>query len=325
MNNELVSIMFNSQKIKYVEMDLYFKRTSVEKVIYYFIDFDYILNKYLYAIDYDKDITFTEENINEFIIEFLNLIAHYKRYFYNKLDSISFFYIGINVNRYKSDENITKLIKKLTSLITMIPRIFIYYYENYRQGFFMKYNLIRTICISREGQNKDVLFFDLCKFNMNELIYKLTKNYYFFINNDGIHLYGFDNFKEENLKNVEPLYINNVISLLSIYETLNELQLTNKFKIDNIIVDFIKTHRNEDFNDIRVKLLVINKFTKMTKVRNKLKQLENDLNSPIYKNMMEVTMRSWKNVIKDNNIYKINEILRVPSNKRINIELLMNY
>ena len=34
----------------------------------------------------------------------------------------------------------------------------------------MKYNLIRTICVSRSDSNKEILFFDLCKFNMNELI-----------------------------------------------------------------------------------------------------------------------------------------------------------
>lgn len=326
MDNNLVNIMFNSQKIKYSELDLKFQRTNVEKIIYFCLDFDFILGKYLYAIDYDNDIKFTEEDINDFITEFLNLIAHYKRYFYNKLDAMSFFYIGININHYKNDKNIVALIKKLTSLITMIPRIYIYYYENYRQGFFMKYNLIRTICISRSEQNdKEIIFFDMCKFNMNELIYKLTKNYYFFINNDGIHLYGFKNFKEENLSDVEPLYMNNVISLLTIYETLNELQLNNKFKIDNIIMDYIKTHRSDDFNDIRTKLLIIKKFTKMKKIENRLKQLEGDLNSILYKNMIEVTMRNWKHVIKDNSVYKINEILGVPRNKRINIELLMNY
>ena len=86
MSNELISIMFNSQKIKYSELDLYFKRTDIEKTIYFCLDFDYIMGKYLYAIDYDKDVKFTEQNINEFITEFLNLIAHYKRYFYNNLD-----------------------------------------------------------------------------------------------------------------------------------------------------------------------------------------------------------------------------------------------
>ena len=145
MSNELISIMFNSQKIKYSELDLYFKRTDIEKTIYFCLDFDYIMGKYLYAIDYDKDVKFTEQNINEFITEFLNLIAHYKRYFYNNLDAMSFFYIGINVNKYKSDENITTLIKKLIPLITMIPRIYIYYYDNFNQGFFMKYNILRSL------------------------------------------------------------------------------------------------------------------------------------------------------------------------------------
>ena len=41
--------------------------------------------------------------------------------------------------------------------------------------------------------------------------------------------------------------------------------------------------------------------------------------------MIEVTMRNWSHIIKDNSIYKVNEILNLPKNKRINIELLMNY
>ena len=47
MSNELISIMFNSQKIKYSELDLYFKRTDIEKTIYFCLDFDYIMGKYL--------------------------------------------------------------------------------------------------------------------------------------------------------------------------------------------------------------------------------------------------------------------------------------
>ena len=51
---------------------------------------------------------------------------------------------------------------------------------------------------------------------------------------------------------MEPLYINTVINLLTIYETLNELQLTNKFKVDNIIMDFIKsTGRNGRKNAVK--------------------------------------------------------------------------
>ena len=48
----------------------------------------------------------------------------------------------------------------------------------------------------------------------------------------------------------------------------------------------------------------------MKKIENKLKKLEGDLNSIIYKNMIEVTMRNWRHVIKDNSIYKVNEILK---------------
>ena len=37
-------------------------------------------------------------------------------------------------------------------------------------------------------------------------------------------------------------------------------------------MDFIKKHRTEDFNDIKTKLLIIKKFTKMKKIENKLKK-----------------------------------------------------
>ena len=40
---------------------------------------------------------------------------------------------------------------------------------------------------------------------------------------------------------------------------------------------------------------------------------------------MNIIMKNWKNVIKDKNIYKINELLVLPKHKRINIETLMRY
>ena len=62
----------------------------------------------------------------------------------------------------------------------------------------------------------------------------------------------------------------------------------------------------------------------MKKVENRLKRLESNLNSPKYNTMIEIIMNNWKHVIKDKNILNINEIFKIPSDKRISIEILVN-
>ena len=92
----------------------------------------------------------------------------------------------------------------------------------------------------------------------------------------------------------------------------------------DIILKFIKTHINEDFNNPETHLLVLKLFTSMKKVENRLKRLESNLNSPKYNTMIEIIMNNWKHVIKDKNILNINEIFKIPSDKRISIEILVN-
>lgn len=330
MNNS--SILFNTHKMKYASMNGFFQNTLdtniKEKIFYYFIDLDYILSKYLYTIGYFdiKDMKIDDDITNDFIIELLNLISHYKQYFYTQQDGISFIYIGINNYHYKKDKQIEKLIKRLIKIVTMIPKIYIYYYDNEDYNFFLKYNLIRTIVISKTNTGKTPIFLDLSKTNKNELFYKLTKNYNLFkFDQYRIFLYGYQNFKEEYLRNVDDIYINSIISLLPIYEVLNDIKINKKVRIDDIMLKYIKTHFKEDFNDIKTQLLILKMFTKMKKLESKLIKLNQDLNSIVYTRIMQTVMQTWRSIVKDNNIYNINEILHVDRNKRINIESLMKY
>lgn len=330
MNN--TSILFNSHKMKYITMNNFFNTTLnndiKEKIFYYFIDLDYILSKYLYTIGYFeiKDMKIDNEIIKDFMIEFLNLISHYKQYFYTQQDAISFIYIGINNHHYKKDKEIEKLIKQLIKITTMIPKIYIYYYDNDDYNFFLKYNLIRTIVISKSNSGKTPIFLDLSKTNKNELFYKLTKNYNLFkFDQYKIFLYGYKNFKEDYMQDVEDIYINSVISLLPVYEILNDIKINKKVRIDDIILKFIKSHIKDDFNNIKTQLLVLKLFTKMKKLEIKLVKLNQDLSSVVYTRIMQTVMQTWKSTVKDNNIYNINEILHVEKNKRINIESLMKY
>lgn len=328
---ENIGMLFNSHKMKYVQMDEYFSSINIdkkEKIFYLFIDFEYIMSKYLYTIGYNdtKDMTITEQDTNEFIMELLNLIAHYKQYFYNHMDAISFCYIGINNKRHNHDNELNKMISNITKIVTLIPRIYVYYYDNNDYNFFLKYNLIRTIILSKQNSNKVPYFIDLGRHNKNELYYKLTKNYYLFrYDQYKIYLYGYEDFKNEFLYNIDEMYINSVISLLPVYEVLNEIKINKKVRIDDIILKFVKNHMNEDFNRIEIQLLALKMFTKMKKLENQLIHLHGDLNNIVYSTIMKVVMQNWKYTVKDNNIYNINEILHLPINKRINIEVLMKY
>lgn len=329
MNNISVSKLFNAHKVKYeilnnsIDYDKSKKRT-----VYFIIDLEYILTKYLYNIGYidTKDMKISEKEQNKFITEILNLICHYKNYFFKYMDALSFFYIAINNKRYKNDKQISDMIKYIISIVTMIPRINVYYYEKGEQNFYLKFNLVRTILITRKSSTSEQLFFNLGRCDMCELFYRLTKNFYIFnfeadSNNK---LYGFNSFYSEHLYDVEPIYLNAVISLLSVYEVLDDLQISKQVRIDDVILKYIKSHVNEDFNAIETKILVLKLFTNMKRVQNKLVKLESNLNSPIYQTMIQTIMANWKHVIKDRSVYQINEMLKVPHEKRINIELLMN-
>lgn len=325
-----ISLLFNTHKMKYNNLTEFFSylNNEKEKIFYYFIDFDYLMSKYLYTIGYfsTKNMKITKEMTNIFIAELLNLISHYKQYFYKYQDAISFIYIGINNKHYKSHPEIENMIKNIINIITVIPRIYIYYYDNEDYNFFLKYNVIRTIVLSKQGTNKIPVFLDLSKYNKNELFYKITKNYSLFkMDQYKIFLYGYNDFKNEYLYNIEDIYINSILALLPVYEVLNEIKINKKVRIDDIMLKFIKSHMNEDFNNVKTQILVLKLFTKMKKLESQLIKLNGDLNSIVYSRMMKIVMETWKNTVKDNNIYNINEMLDIPENRRIHIETLMKY
>ena len=122
----------------------------------------------------------------------------------------------------------------------------------------------------------------------------------------------------------DPKYYNSIISLLTVYLALSTLKISNNFKMNNIIMKYIKDHPKDDYNSIETKLLIIKMFSRSNTLRKRLIYLEKQLNSPAYGIMIEIIMKNWKHVIKDKNILRINELLNIPTNKRINIELLMN-
>lgn len=323
-----ISTLFNTHKMKYDSMTQYFNfDPTSKKTIYFFINFDYIMKKYLYAIDYhsDKDFIITEEMANEFLIEFLNLISHYKSYFYNKCDCLSFFYIEINNKQYKPNKSLDQMVKRISKIITMIPRIYIIYHDKPEQMFFIKYNLIKKIKIAKTDTNEKLIFLDMGKNINTELYYQISKDYHIFrFEHYKIFLYGFLSFKEENLKGLEDIYINSVIALLDVYNILDRIKIPKKVRVNDVILKYIKSHLSEDFNRYETKMLVLKLFSGLKGLEQELKRIHQGLHNPLYGIMVETIMKNWKHTIRDNSILRINELLNIPNNKRINIETLIN-
>ena len=82
MSKPKIEILFNSHKLKYREFSVIELEKGKKPLVYFNIDFGYLFNKYLHIINFTEDMTLSDEDINEFVLEFLNLIAHYKQYFY---------------------------------------------------------------------------------------------------------------------------------------------------------------------------------------------------------------------------------------------------
>lgn len=320
--------MFNKHKIKYVILDklIEFKENS-KRNAYFFIDFDYFMKKFLYFIDYynNKDMIIDNNLINQFLVGILNIIAHYKNYFYNKQDCISFYYIFINNKKYKNNKQLNNLVKCINKILLMIPRIYNIYFESDDQLFYLKYNLMNKINKIKESKKEDSYYFNFGDDRNCELFFRISKKFnQFCIDGYNSYIYNFNTFKQEKMKDIDDIYVNSVLALLPVYNILNTIQINDNFKMYDIILKFIKTHINEDFNNPEIHLLVLKLFTSMKKVENKLKRLESNLNSPKYNTMIEIIMNNWKHVIKDKNILNINEIFKIPSDKRISIEILVN-
>jgi hypothetical protein len=328
MNN--IEIFFNGNKMKYVELAGYFENNIryTNKIAYFFIDLDLILTKYLAMIDFFSETKeeITEQMTDVFILEFLNMISHYKKFFYEKSHSQSFFYIGIPNIKYKNYKDLISMIDKISKITNIIPKIYIYHYEDDNHNFWLKYNLIKNICLFKQNSKDVPIIFDFGKLRNFELFYKLTKNYHMFrFDNYKLYLYNFNMFKQEYLSNIEDIYINSIISLLPVYEILNYIKINKQVRIDDVILKFIKKYPDENFNTIETQLLVLKLFTSSKKLESKLIKLNSNMNSYVFSNMAKIVMENWKHVIKDNSIYNINETLNLPCNKRINIETLMKY
>lgn len=326
MNNN-IEILFNSHKIKYTKLSEYdiFKQDGSEKHAYFFIELSFLLDKFLYTIGYNETQEITDEHTNYFLIEFLNLISHYKNFLYNKCDILNFFYIMVDAEKYKNDNKINKLIDFITKIIITIPRINFIYYKDINEKIYLKYNLMYIIKKHNMSNNIKNIFIDMCKIKNNELYYKLSKEYYIFKKDKyETYLYSFNDFKNEHLGEIDDLYIDKVISLITLYETLEKMGINNSFIYNNLIIKYIEEHEDENYNDLRTKLYILKLITNSKKYEKDLIHREQMLTNKIYKEMIIIIMRNWKKNIHDKSILNINEMLNVPKNKRINIELLLN-
>lgn len=327
--NRDIDIVFNSHKIRYTNLDKTLNFDAKKhKNAYIFISFEMLMRKFLYTIDYynNKDMKIDNDTINQFMVNILNLIAHYKNYFYNRHDTISFYYIFINNKKYKNNKNLNKLVKTINKIILMIPRVYTIYYENDRQMFFLKYNLMNKInLVKGNNKNEQCFYINISSEDKTELMFRINKNFYQ-LNFEGYrpYLYGFDDFRKHKLRDIDDIYINSILALMPVYVVLDDIKISDKVKIDDIILKYIKTHPNDNYNDMKIHLLIMKMFTQLRKLYNKLQKLEYDLNSAKYNTIIEVIMNNWKHIIKDKNITNINEIYKIPPDKRIMIEILIN-
>lgn len=327
--NEKIDVIFNSHKIRYINLDNCLKfKEDAKKNAYIFIDFDYLIKKFLYCIDYynnkgmiiDKDIT------NQFLVGFLNMIAHYKNYFYNKHDTMSFYYIFINNKKYKNYRQIDNLIQTINKIILMIPRVYTIYYEKDDQLFYLRYNLMNKINIVKSSNKENQCFYiNIGYDNKSEIMYRINKNFYQIVFEEfKANLYGFDRFRNEKLKDIDDIYINAILALIPVYVILDEIKIVDKVRIDDVIMRYIKTHPNANYSDPTTHLLILKMFSHLKRLETKLRKLETDLNSAKYNTIIEAIMNNWKHIVKDKSIMNINELYKIPADKRISIEILVN-
>lgn len=300
---------FNSKKLKYSKLDdFYNNKFKNEKTnINIFFNCDKMIEEYLECEDRDIG-----NGIKiQFLKEFLNLIAHYRTYFF-KHDILTRIYVSIN-----NSNEITEFVTKIAS---MIPRIYILNYKKGEDLFFLKYNIIAKI----KSMNKNEWFLDIGNSKNNILNFRISTDYAIIDrdNNYNLIIEGYDYFKKEILNNIDEIYIKPILSLWEIFVILENV--IDNDKIINSLKKYVEENLWYDFNDVGIKLKALRFITRSKKLAKKVVELNDNLNSIYYNKLSDIIIENWRHNVSDKNILRINEILGIRSN-RIAIENLINY
>lgn len=173
---ELIRIAYNSLKMKFEDMYNLFesKNNDKTKVRVFILDITFIYN-FLFGFfikSRNPELIFDKKYFHIHIIEILNLLAHYRRFFYNKLNcdkNYLLLYKSFNPKQERSIYNEIYLF--LDKFAAFIPDLYIlnmlelkelkYFYHFYQIEFFNKYKKdidFKTYIFSNENTLKNCLY-----------------------------------------------------------------------------------------------------------------------------------------------------------------------
>lgn len=161
----------NILKVKYSELDskIETKEDGVPRETFMFINLNYLFDRLEKFFEIKKDDSSLLDT-DMAVYNILNLIAHYRYYFFKYLHSNNNMIVFVNEKEFKQKE----CLKLLKTMCSFFPKIRIVTTNNIA---FTKYHCIKEIVYVFRNKQRDFFWFDLDKNNI--LLTRLTdRNYY---------------------------------------------------------------------------------------------------------------------------------------------------
>lgn len=228
---KFIQIAYNTMKVKFIEIEKNIENISIDitnkRIRVLILDLTYIFN-HLYgfsisSIDFRRpDIIFDEEFINQHCIEILNLIAHYRRFFYYHLKTeIDYIFIFRSLNMKQQLTSYKKIIKNLEIFSEYIPDLYINTIIN-NQNIFIK-EIFNNLIIQKYESSIDIKTYIFSPDDILKSIIYSFSNKYFLNDNQIVESQYYQN--KSNLIYFENKYED----YISLFYNKNEL-LRKKFK-----------------------------------------------------------------------------------------------
>lgn len=330
-------IISNTFKLKYELLNNMFDKFKGNKYRYMLIiDVEKILSIMINSI-YKNHLIITNSQKTKLLVGLLNIISHYRHYYYNSLHSINSILLYCSKTSFYNEnkeifDDLNKIIQFLPNMI-LVPNI-----EKNQNDFFY----LHTMCHIVEHTRK------ICTTNKQELIlnvlgndsleyqlFNIVEKTYFFStheSNDNEKIIDFSGIWRyiigDDTRINNPIYSLGLKRLLVPYCIVNKIipykeyliPIHNSLRLkakSNMLFSIIESNNNINEKDYAIKVL------------NEPDKLETALNTILYsrniamKPYIQLFIRTWNKKLKDNKIESINEYSKVFEENNINIAWLL--
>lgn len=295
----------NTFYIKYNDMDEVIGKSSKMKETFLMVNLNYMFNRIKKYIEIVGGDDFDVLNSDKIVYDFLNLLAHYRNYTFNRMGSNNSIIIFVD------DKSFThvKTLEMLEKIIHFFPKIRMIKSDNIR---FLKLHCIKEIIYCFRNRDREFYWIDIDKYDPLSEMY--TDNYYIIKNSKMSSTLVKNRPVYEQLNTREELKyeIKEYIPFISVSSI-------NKKNRDLIIKHIVDTNRQGGLSmPNREKNLEINRIFGSPETEAAINDIFDGMNSRLLSNIIKNLFKSWGHHVYDSAITNFNELI---DTKGVNVSI----